>query len=145
MTPTQLDVRPWALGTAALTYAWYAMPDLVRCRFARGVLKTGLLVGATAAAIPLLKDHPATPGQDEWDALIAEPGKTAALIGGGLVASTAFPVWAEKKSNARGERRRARGKRWAHAGPAVLWAALAAAGVAADVAFRQSGADSAAA
>lgn len=116
-------------GTAAVVFAWYALPDVVRSRTARGLLKTGLLA-ATAAAVPTLlatDEAPALP-DGVW------PPTPAALAGGValLAAGTAATVWGERAVFAFGERRRARGVRFAHALPALGLAALAAASLAVD-------------
>lgn len=59
----------------------------------------------------------------------------SALIGGValLVAGTAATVWGERTIFAFGERRRARGARFAHALPALALATLAAASLAGDL------------
>ncbi|GMA30800.1 hypothetical protein [Litorihabitans aurantiacus] len=43
-------VRP-ALGTAVLTTAYFASPDVIRSRAARGVLKTALMIAITGIAV----------------------------------------------------------------------------------------------
>jgi hypothetical protein len=113
--------------TTATVLAWYALPDVVRSRTLRGVIKAGLL-GVTAAGVAQI---PAVFPEARQVAARADlaradlPASTlAALAVGATAAVTAATVWGEKLVFARGERRRAAGARWAHT-PAAAVLALA--------------------
>jgi len=87
-------------GVSALTVlTWYALPDAVRSRGARVVIKTGLL-GVTAAGVAMMP-------QVYPEARTFRPQRG---------------IWGEKAIYARGERRRARGVRCAHTPAAVAMA-----------------------
>ena len=112
-------------GVSALTVlTWYALPDAVRSRGARVVIKAGLLgvSGAGVAMMPQVYPQARTfrpqPGID-----LPTPVRVALAVGGTAVA-IAGTVWGEKAIYARGQRRRARGVRCAHT-PAALAMALA--------------------
>lgn len=110
---TETPTLAAALGLGTL--AWYAMPDLVRSRAARSVLKTGLLGAGLAASWPKLP-------LDELDELLSDQvWGTREVIGAGLgvLATAAVVVVGEKAIYAFGERRRARGARLAHTLPAI--------------------------
>ena len=97
-------------GVSALTVlTWYALPDAVRSRGARVVIKTGLL-GVTAAGdammpqvYPQARTFRPQPGTD------LPVSVRAALAVGGTAVAVAGTIWGEKAIYARGERRRARG------------------------------------
>lgn len=115
-------------GVAALTVlTWYALPDAVRGRTLRGVIKTALL-GVTAAGVavtpevfPEVRRLTPTPTVDL-------PAPVAAtLVAGAAALTLGATVWGEKVIYARGERARARGVRCAHTRTAVLLALATAA------------------
>ncbi|HHU38183.1 MAG TPA: peptidase S9 [Propionibacterium sp.] len=119
------------------TLAWYALPDLVRSRGARTVLKLGL-VGAGGAAWVLARPEKPLPtgaqGPDTFDVLFeairTEPATTLGL-GAAIVGITAALTVAGEKAVFRfGERRRARGARGAHTVPALVLGVLGAASAA---------------
>ena len=112
-------------GVSALTVlTWYALPDVVRSRRARVVLKAGLLgvTAAGAAMIPQVFPEPAHP-KPEPRFELSGPA-VAGLALGTTAAGVAGTVWLEKAVYARGERRRADGVRCAHTRPAVVMALL---------------------
>jgi hypothetical protein len=126
MTPNDSRTTRLAFaGASALTVlTWYALPDAVRSRGARVVIKVGLL-GVTGAGVAMMpqvfpeaRDLKAPPRLD----LPAPAG--AALAVGAAVLATAGTIWGEKAVYARGERLRARGVRCAHT-PAAAVLALA--------------------
>lgn len=112
-------------GVSALTVlTWYALPDAVRSRRVRVVVKAGLL-GVTAAGAAMIPQvfpqalrHRSEPHRDL-------PGTTlAALALGATAAAVSSTIWFEKAIFAHGERRRARGVHCAHT-PAAAAMALA--------------------
>lgn len=118
---------PWKLAalTGGITFAWYALPDAVRSRGMRVLTKAALLAGTGAVASRVVADQ-----ADSLPDPAALPAPTPALVAGGaalLAAGTALTVWGEKAVFAFGERRRARGVRFAHTLPALLLAGVAAA------------------
>lgn len=121
------NARNLVVGAGAITFAWYALPDLVRSRALRGLLKAGMLVAVTAAT-PCLLPADSAPEPDE----LPWPPPPAILAAGtaALAGSTAATVWGERAIFRLGERRRARGVRCAHALPALGLAALSALSVA---------------
>lgn len=119
---------PLAVTMGAVTLAWYALPDLVRSRTARIVLKGKVLaVGGLAWA---LWDHPARTqqGPDAIDEVLSavneHPMRVLGLGALGVGLTTAATVWAEKSIFRFGERRRARGAALAHTLPALGLAVL---------------------
>lgn len=117
-------------GVSALTVlTWYALPDAVRSRRARAVIKAGLL-GVTAAGaamipqvFPEVRDFRLEPFNDL-------PAPAVAALGVGATAlATVGTIWFEKAVFASGERKRARGVRCAHT-PAAVAMALATGAVA---------------
>lgn len=113
-----------AAGTGLVTLAWYAMPDAIRSRGVRTALKTALLAASVAGIAAVLPKDEARWLPEQTQEL--SPGLIAAAAGG-IAAGTALTVWGEKAVFAFGERRRARGVRFAHALPALGLAALGAA------------------
>jgi hypothetical protein len=112
-------------GVSALTVlTWYALPDALRSRRARVVVKAGLL-GVTAAGAAMIPQvfPEALPHKPEPH--LDLPGTTvAALVVGATAAAVVSTVWFEKFIYAHGERRRARGIHCAHT-PAAAAMALA--------------------
>ena len=112
-------------GVAALTVlTWYALPDAVRSRRARTVIKAGLL-GVTAAGAAMIPQVFPEERQLKPDLRIDLPRPArAALAVGATAVATVATIWFEKAIYARGERKRARGVRCAHT-PAAAAMALA--------------------
>ena len=112
-------------GVSALTVlTWYALPDAVRSRRARTVIKAGLL-GVTAAGAAMIPQVFPEERQLKPDLRIdlSGPARAAVAVGATAVATVAT-IWFEKAIYARGERKRARGVRCAHT-PAAAAMALA--------------------
>lgn len=150
--PTRAAV---AAGAGAVTAVWYALPDVVRSRAARGWIKTVLTVGTAAwvLAFDALESDPATaPAKGAKRAKVATKAKGAkakgakakcarknaraaaeeypVALGVGAVAflgvTTALTVALERWLFARGERRRLGGVRWAHTRQGVALGVLGA-------------------
>jgi hypothetical protein len=117
-------------GVSALTVlTWYALPDAIRSRWLRGVIKTGLL-GITAEGVAMIPQIFAQELPRRSAPRIDLPVTAqAALAVGATAAAGVGTVWAEKAVYAYGERRRARGARCAHT-PVAAALALATAAVA---------------
>lgn len=131
MTPTNTPLNvPLAVGMGLGTVAWYALPDLVRSRAARAVLKSGLVAAGGAAYV--LTQRPETPqqGPDAFDEALAavneDPRRTLGITAAVLAGSTALGIAGERAIFRFGERRRARGVRGAHLVPALGWGVLGA-------------------
>lgn len=135
MTTDVRDSVRWAAAAGVTTLVWYAMPDFVRSRRWRCVLKTALLAGGGAGTVQAMRTGDLDPAT--W--LSDQVWSTGDAIGAGLgvVAVAALSVAAEKGIFAFGERRRARGVRFAHTVPALGWAVLAAGAVAAAMGERK--------
>lgn len=102
-------------GVSALTVlTWYALPDAVRSRRARVVIKAGLLAVTGAGAVMIPRVYPgAVPDQPGPQPDL--PGAAvAALACGAAAVAAASNVWFEKAIFAVGEDRRAGGVRCAH-------------------------------
>ena len=101
-------------GISTLTVlTWYALPDAVRSRRARGAIKAGLLA---VTALGVAKIPEVFPRAAELPAPNVDVGKPAVIAGAVALtaAATAGTVWGEKVIFAAGERSRARGDRCAH-------------------------------
>lgn len=141
MTPTEHTHVAAAPARAAVmgltTLAWYALPDLVRSRGVRTVLKLGLL-GAGGAGWVLARPEKPLPtgaqGPDAFDevfeAIRNEPLKTLGMGAVIVGLTTVLSVAGEKAIFRFGERRRTRGARGAHTVPALVLGALGAASAA---------------
>ena len=122
-------VAGFAVGVGA-TVAWYALPDYVRSRPLRGLVKAGLLgvLGWSmvaqlpeAAELPPYDDEDAdcsksspVAGEDPLDGVTeADPAELAVLAGTAL-GSAMITVGVERWLFRRGEARRAQGARFAH-------------------------------
>ncbi|MGB7962120.1 MAG: hypothetical protein WCF12_04045 [Propionicimonas sp.] len=112
-------------GVSALTVlTWYALPDAVRSRRARAVIKTGLL-GVTAVGAAMIPQVFPEARHLKPEPSVDLPGPAlAALAIGATGVATVGTLWFEKVVFAYGEHRRARGVRCAHT-PAALAMALA--------------------
>ncbi len=122
----------WSVGAGATVIVWYALPDLVRNRGVRALVKIGLL-GVTAYGASMVPNtwEDASELPSRIEAQLAELPKAAStgLLVGGLTALTAASILFEKAAFARGERRRSKGVRCAHTRQAVAIAAATAAAV----------------
>lgn len=131
----------FAAGVGA-TFAWYALPDYVRSRPLRTLVKTGLLgvLGWSmvaqlpqAAELPPYDDETdcseSSPvaGEDPLDGVTeADPAELAVLAGAAL-GSAMITVAVERWLFQRGERHRAQGSRFAHTRQGLVLGGLAAA------------------
>ena len=112
-------------GASALTaLTWYALPDAVRSRTARGAIKAGLL-GVTAFGAMKIPDVFPEAKHLKPEPRVDLPVPVMIALGiGAAAAATAGTMWSEKAIFAYGERRRARGVRCAHTPIALLLAVL---------------------
>ena len=126
-----------AVGAGA-TLAWYALPDYVRSRPLRALVKTGLLGAIGWSIVTMLpEDGELPPYDDETDCsngspvandpldgvTEAEPRELAVLAGAAL-GSAVLTVAVERWLFRRGERRRAAGVRLAHTRQGLALGAL---------------------
>jgi hypothetical protein len=116
MTPNDPRTSRLAFaGASALTVlTWYALPDAVRSRRARGVIKTGLL-GVTAAGVAMMPQvfPEARRLMPQQRPDMPTPVVVSLAIGAAALAAVST-IWGEKAIYAWGEHRRARGIRCAH-------------------------------
>jgi len=110
-------------GISALTVlTWYALPDAVRSRGARAVIKVGLL-GVTAAGVAMIPQvYPEAERITREPRLDLPPAAMTALAIGVPAIAVVGTIWGEKAIYARGERIRASGTRCAHTPAAVAFA-----------------------
>jgi hypothetical protein len=123
------------MATGVATTAYYATPDVIRSRAARGWVKAGLAVALTALSVPDFRRtleetrarRESRPEEERVDVkqVLADlpPQRKAALaaVGAGLVAgSVASVVVTERWVFRRGEARLAAGKPYAHTRTAVV-------------------------
>jgi formate hydrogenlyase subunit 3/multisubunit Na+/H+ antiporter MnhD subunit len=123
-TDDQRTKRLRFAGISTLTvFAWYALPDVVRSRGLRGLVKAKLL-GVTALGVAMVPqvfpDAQLPPLEPPAD--LPEPAVVALGLGATALA-VAGTVWGEKVVFAHGEHRRAQGSRWGHTPLALLLAA----------------------
>ena len=120
-------------GASALTaLTWYALPDAVRSRPARGAIKAGLL-GVTAFGAMKIPDVVPEAKRLKPEPRVDLPVPMMIAWGiGAAAAATAGTVWSEKAIFAYGERRRARGVRCAHTPMALALAVLSGASALVD-------------
>ncbi len=132
-TLTELaSAHPRTTSMAALaggTLAWYAMPDLVRSRGARVLLKAGILLGMGAAAGFIGPTADGARSPERRKALSAGLGRIRATAGRApagtalTVGAAAVAVWATARGEEwlfrRGERRRVMGRPAPHLRQAV--------------------------
>ena len=122
-------VAGFAVGVGA-TVAWYSLPDYVRSRPLRGLVKAGLLGVLGWSMVAQLPEGAELPpyddedtdcsksspvaGEDPLDGVTeADPAELAVLAGAAL-GSAMITVGVERWLFRRGERRRAQGARFAH-------------------------------
>ena len=137
-----MRVAGFAAGVGA-TVAWYALPDYVRSRPLRGLVKTGLLgvLGWSMVAqlpkgaelppyddedVDCSKSSPVA-GEDPLEGVTeADPAELTVLAGAAL-GSAMITVGVERWLFRRGERRRAQGARFAHTRQGLVLGGLEAA------------------
>lgn len=132
----------FAAGVGA-TVAWYALPDYVRSRPLRGLVKAGLLGVLGWSMVAQLPEGAELPPYDDEDTdcsksspvagedplegvTEADPAELAVLAGAAL-GSAMITVGVERWLFRRGERRRAQGSRFAHTRQGVALGGLEAA------------------
>lgn len=112
----------FAAVSALTVLTWYALPDAVRGRTARGAIKAGL-VGVTAFGAMKVPDVFPEAKQLKAEPRVDLPVPVVLALGvGAVAAATAGTVWSEKAIFAYGERRRARGARCGHTPLALVLA-----------------------
>ncbi len=126
-----------AAFTGIVTAAYYATPDLLPSRRARGWAKAGLTAVALAASVPELRsaraawEQPDPDGGSAADVLGSLPaGKKAVLAGtaaAGIAAASVLVAAGERWVFRHGQARAAAGRRLPHTGPALLYGAASAA------------------
>jgi hypothetical protein len=126
-----------AVVTGVVTAVYYAMPDVISSRTARGWTKAGLTTLAVAASVPELRAAWATAreqveldgGPAPSDVFRSLPARNKAVVVGSVAAALAGSIGcvlvAERWAYRHGEVRAAHGKRLPHTGPALLYGALA--------------------
>ena len=130
-----------AAGVGA-TVAWYALPDYVRSRPLRGLIKTGLLGVIGWSLVSMLPDEPElahyddevdcskgaeAAGEDPLDDITEADPSELAVLAGAAVGSAMITVGVERWLFRRGERRRAQGSRFAHTRQGLVLGGLEAA------------------
>ena len=134
-------VAGFAAGVGA-TVAWYALPDYVRSRPLRGLVKAGLLgvLGWSMVAqlpegaelqpyddeVDCSKGAEAA-GEDPLDDITEADPSELAVLAGAAVGSAMITVGVERWLFRRGERRRAQGSRFAHTRQGLVLGGLEAA------------------
>jgi hypothetical protein len=126
-----------AVGTGLGTAMYYATPDFISPRTARGWAKAGLTAAAVAASVPeLRRTWAAARERQELDGERV-PSEVFRSLPAGRKAVFLLPVaavlgcsvggvlLAERWAFRRGQARAASGKRLPHTGPALLYGALA--------------------
>jgi hypothetical protein len=121
------------------TAGYYALPDVISSRSARGWAKAGLTAVAVAASVPDLREAWAT-AREGWEREVeADPSKNLrsqplgtrilvlGSVAGVLTCTAGGMLIAERWVFRRGQARAASGKRLPHTGPALLYGALASA------------------
>ena len=142
-------VAGFAAGVGA-TVAWYALPDYVRSRPLRGLVKAGLLGVLGWSMVAQLPEPSELPPYDDEDVdcsksspvagedplegvTEADPAELAVLAGAAL-GSAMITVGVERWLFRRGERRRAEGVRFAHTRQGLVLGVLEAVGAVATLA-----------
>lgn len=125
------------LATGAGTVLYYATPDLISSRTARGWAKAGLTSLALAASLPELRAAWVTGREQQaldggprpTEVFRSLPARSKAVVLGlaaaVLTGSIGGVVAAERWAYRHGEARAAAGRRLPHTGPALVYGALA--------------------
>lgn len=136
MTPTR--AAGLAVGTGA-TVAWYALPDVVRSRPLRGLMKVGLLGAMGWSLVSLMPEGDELPPYDDetdcsqektedpLDGITEAEPRELAVLAGAVLGSAVVTVAVERWLFRRGERRRAQGARFAHTRQGLVLGGLEAA------------------
>ena len=129
-------VAGFAVGVGA-TVAWYALPDYVRSRPLRGLVKAGLLGVLGWSMVAQLPEGAELPPYDDEDTDCSKSSPVAgedpldgvteaelAVLAGAALGSAMITVGVERWLFRRGERRRAQGARFAHTRQGLALGAL---------------------
>ena len=137
-----------AVGTGA-TLAWYALPDYVRSRPLRALVKTGLLGAIGWSIVTMLPEEGELPpyddetdcskgspvaGEDPLTGVTEAEPRELAVLAGAALGSALITVGVERWLFRRGERRRAEGVRLAHTRQGLVLGVLEAAATVATLA-----------
>jgi hypothetical protein len=126
-----------AVVTGVATAVYYATPDLISSRTARGWAKAGLTALTVAATVPELRETWATARERQEldgqappsEVFRSLPARSKAVVLGFVAAvlagSNGGVLITERKVFRHGQARSASGKRLPHTGPALLYGALA--------------------
>ena len=126
-----------AVATGVGTAAYYATPDVLRSRRARGWAKAGLTAVTVAASVPELRatwaaerERPVAEGDarpsDVYRSLPVQAKAVAVGLGTVVLGASAVGLlMAERWAFRHGQERATSGKRLPHTGPALLYGALA--------------------
>ena len=148
--PLNLSITPTraaglAVGTGA-PVAWYALPDVVRSRPLRGLMKVGLLGAMGWSLVSLMPEGDELPPYDDetdcseektedpLDGVTEAEPRELAVLAGAVLGSAVVTVAVERWLFRRGERRRAAGVRLAHTRQGLALGALEAAATVATLA-----------
>ncbi|PZR54184.1 hypothetical protein DNL40_04435 [Xylanimonas oleitrophica] len=145
--PTRVQVLT-ALAAGVATTAYYATPDFISSRRARGWVKAGLALASAATSVPAFRADQAAARASAQEAARAAATEAAATsepvpesdveLGGGVKAAivafgavavagtVAGAVAIERWVYRKGEARAAAGKALPHTGPALLYGVVAA-------------------
>ena len=127
--------RSLAVGTGA-TVAWYALPDVVRSRPLRGLMKVGLLGAMGWSLVSLMPEGDELPPYDDetdcseektedpLDGVTEAEPRELAVLAGAALGSAVLTVAVERWLFRRGEARRAQGTRFAHTRQGLALGAL---------------------
>lgn len=141
--PLNLSITPTraaglAVGTGA-TVAWYALPDVVRSRPLRGLMKVGLLGAMGWSLVSLMPEGDELPPYDDetdcsqektddpLDGVTEAEPRELAVLAGAVLGSAVVTVAVERWLFRRGERRRTQGARFAHTRQGLVLGGLEAA------------------
>lgn len=127
-----------AVVTGLGTAAYYATPDVISSRTARGWVKTGLTAVVVAASVPQLRatwaviarerqgpDGELPPSEVFSSLPVRSRAVVLGLVAAVLAGSTGGVLVAERRAFRHGQARAAAGRRLPHTGPALLYGALA--------------------
>ena len=141
-------VAGFAAGVGA-TVAWYALPDYVRSRPLRALVKTGLLGAIGWSIVTMLPEEGELPpyddetdcskgspvaGEDPLTGVTEAEPRELAVLAGAALGSAMITVGVERWLFRRGERRRAEGVRLAHTRQGLVLGVLEAAATVATLA-----------
>lgn len=112
--------------TAAISFLWYAAPDLMPDRTSRIAARTALLVGGTTAVLVIERDELTQAAALPTGEQVAEPSDrpteapSNAEVTGGIAAVVASGLVVDQLMRRLSRRRVAQGRRFAHLPSAVI-------------------------